>query len=492
MAYQRLHDHFARIGHLEHAEAMLAWDEAALMPAGAGASRTEALAALRGTIHDAAAAPELGDLLAAAAAEDLDPWRAANVRCMERQWQRAAAVPVALVTALSEAQSVCEQTWRSARAKNDWAAVAGKLAAVVALVREQAAALADRLGCAAYDALLGGHQPGCSLADIGPMFAELEAALPPLVDGAVGARSPLPLVGPFPVARQEALARALMATLGFDFARGRLGTSHHPFCGGVPDDTRITTRYHEQNCLESMFAVLHETGHALYQQGLPSAWRGQPVGAACGMAVHESQSLCVEMQLARGTPFLEFAAPLVQRHLLGRRTRAAAWQGGNLAAQARRVAPGLIRVDADELTYPLHVLLRYELETALIDGSLAIADLPEAWDAAMTRRLGIATGADYANGCMQDVHWFAGLFGYFPLYTVGAVMAAQIYRAANAAADVDAAARQGEFDVLVGWLRRNIHGLGQLHGAGALLAEATGAPLGTAAFLDHLRQRYGS
>ena len=492
MAYQRLHDHFARIGHLEHAEAMLAWDEAALMPAGAGASRTEALAALRGTIHDAAAAPELGDLLAAAAAEDLDPWRAANVRCMERQWQRAAAVPVALVTALSEAQSVCEQTWRSARAKNDWAAVAGKLAAVVALVREQAAALADRLGCAAYDALLGGHQPGCSLADIGPMFAELEAALPPLVDGAVGARSPLPLVGPFPVARQEALARALMATLGFDFARGRLGTSHHPFCGGVPDDTRITTRYHEQNCLESMFAVLHETGHALYQQGLPSAWRGQPVGAACGMAVHESQSLCVEMQLARGTPFLEFAAPLVQRHLLGRRTGAAAWQGGNLAAQARRVAPGLIRVDADELTYPLHVLLRYELETALIDGSLAIADLPEAWDAAMTRRLGIATGADYANGCMQDVHWFAGLFGYFPLYTVGAVMAAQIYRAANAAADVDAAARQGEFDVLVGWLRRNIHGLGQLHGARALLAEATGAPLGTAAFLDHLRQRYGS
>ena len=492
MAYQCLHDRFARIGHLEHAEAMLAWDEAALMPASAGASRAGALASVRTMIRDAAAAPELGELLAAAAGEDLDPWQAANLAAMKRQWQRADAVPSALVAALSEAQSACEQAWRSARAENDWTAVAGKLAAVVALVREQAAALSDRLGCAPYDCLLAGYQPGFSRADVDPLFAELEAALPPLVDAAAGVPPPAPLPGPFPVARQEALAKALMTALGFDFARGRLGTSHHPFCGGVPDDTRITTRYNENNCLESMFAVLHETGHALYQQGLPSAWRGQPAGAACGMAVHESQSLCVEMQLCRGTPFLAFAAPMIQRHLLGRRSTAAAWQGDNLAALARCVAPGFIRVDADELTYPLHVFLRYELETALIDGSVAAADIPEAWDAAMAKRLGLATGRDYANGCMQDVHWFAGMFGYFPLYTVGAVMAAQIYRAASAAVDVDAAARRGEFAGLVGWLRRNIHQRGQLQCAKALLAEATGSPLGTAAFLDHLQRRYGS
>lgn len=491
MAYQHLQERFARIGALEHAQAMLAWDEAALMPAGAGAARAGALATLRTMIHEATAAPAVGDELAAAAAEDLDPWQAANVACMKRQWQRAAAVPPALTTALSAAQSASEQAWRGARVENDWPAVADKLAAVVALAREEAQALAAGLGCEPYDALLGGYQPGFSRKDIEPLFAQLRAVLPELVDAAAGAPEPTPLPGPFPVARQEALAQALMTALGFDFDRGRLGVSHHPFCGGVPDDTRITTRYNEANCLESMFAVLHETGHALYQQGLPAEWREQPVGDACGMAVHESQSLSIEMQLCRGEPFLAFATPILQRELLGERTADAAWQSDNLAALARRVAPGLIRVDADEVTYPLHVLLRYELETALIDGSLATADIPDAWDAAMTKYLGLGTAGDYADGCMQDVHWFAGLFGYFPLYTVGAVMAAQIYRAASADAGFDAAVRRGEFDVLVGWLRENIHQRGQLLDAKTLVAEATGSELSADAFIGHLQRRYG-
>ena len=492
MAYQPLHDRFARIGHLEHAEAMLSWDEAAMMPVGAGETRAAALAALRTMIHEAIAAPEVGELLAATEAEDLDPWQRANVRCIERQWRRSSAVPAALATALSEARSASEQAWRGARANNDWPAVAGKLAAVVDLVREEAAALADGLGCAPYDALVGGYQHGMGRAEIDALFAELQGALRPLIDAAAAAPRPAPLPGTHSVASQEALGRALMAALGFDFDRGRLGVSHHPFCGGVPDDTRITTRYNEADCLESMFAVLHETGHALYQQGLPAAWRGQPVGDACGMAVHESQSLCLEMQLCRGTPFLRFAAPVLQRELLGEPTGDPAWQSDNLAALARRVAPGFIRVDADELTYPLHVMLRYELETALIDGNLAVADVPDAWDAAMQQHLGLATGNDYANGCMQDVHWFAGLFGYFPLYTVGAVMAAQLYRAASASADLDAAAERGDFEPLIGWLRRQIHQRGQLVDAGALLAEATGAELGAVPFLDHLRQRYGT
>lgn len=491
MAYQHLQERFARIGTLEHAQAMLAWDEAALMPAGGGAARAGALATLRTMIHEATAAPAVGDELAAAAAEDLDPWQAANVACMKRLWQRATAVPPALTTALSAAQSASEQAWRMARAKNDWPAVSDKLAAVVVLAREEAQALAAGLGCEPYDALLGGYQPEFSRADIEPLFAQLRAVLPGLVDAAAGASAPTPLPGPFPVARQEALGRALMTALGFDFERGRLGVSHHPFCGGVPDDTRITTRYNEANCLESMFAVLHETGHALYQQGLPAEWREQPVGDACGMAVHESQSLCVEMQLCRGEPFLAFAAPILQRELRGGRTGEAAWQSDNLAALACRVAPGLIRVDADEVTYPLHVLLRYELETALVDGSLATADIPDAWDAAMTKYLGLRTAGDYADGCMQDVHWFAGLFGYFPLYTVGAVMAAQIYRAASADAGFDEAVRRGEFDVLVGWLRKNIHQRGQLLDAKTLVAEATGTALSADAFIDHLHRRYG-
>ena len=251
--------------------------------------------------------------------------------------------------------------------------------------------------------------------------------------------------------------------------------SHHPFCGGEPDDTRITTRYNEGDFLESLFAVLHETGHALYQQGLPKAWRGQPVGDAGGMALHESQSLTMEMQVSRSAAFLEFAAPIVQRSLLGAPTRAAQWQPENLVALATRVRRGFIRVDADELTYPQHVILRYELETALLDGRLEVADLPDAWDEKMSAGLGLSTAGDFANGCMQDVHWFAGLIGYFPTYTLGAVIAAQLYRAAREqVAGLEDAIRAGDFPVLVDWLRDRVHRRGRLLPSMALVAEATG------------------
>ena len=473
---------------------MLAWDEAAIMPAGGGAARADALATLRGMAHELTAAGETAELVESAAAEDLDPWRMANVDCIRREWQRANAVPGELAVALSKACSASEQAWRVARGENDWAAVRGKLEAVVSLTREQAAAVADALGCDPYDALLDGYEPGLRRADIEPLFAELARCLPPLIDAAVGAQpEALPLPGPFPVPRQAALGTALMKALGFDFQRGRLDTSHHPFCGGEPDDTRITTRYNEGHFLESLFAVLHETGHALYQQGLPKAWRGQPVGEAGGMALHESQSLTMEMQVCRSDAFLEFAAPLIQRALLGGETDAAEWQPPNLAKHARRVARGFIRVDADELTYPLHVLLRYHLETQLAAGRLTVAELPDAWDAAMREHLGLATGRDFANGVMQDVHWFAGLIGYFPCYTLGAVMAAQLHRAAGERIGGWAdAVRRGEFEALLQWQREHIHALGRLAPTKQLIARATGAELSAEAFLRHLQERYGN
>ena len=493
MGYAALHERWKQVGDLGHAEAMLSWDEAVAMPAGGGEVRAEALATLKGVIHGLVSAPAVGDWVAAAANEDLDPWQMANLDQIRRQWRRAQAVPADLVTALSRAASACEQAWRPARGGNDWQAVAGKLETVVALTREEAAALADALDCDPYDALLDGYEPGLARADFDPVFAQLREALPAMIEHAIDAASPPdPPPGPFPIARQEALGRALMETLGFDFERGRMDVSHHPFCGGDPDDTRITTRYNADDFLESMFAVLHETGHALYQQGLPGAWRGQPVGGAGGMALHESQSLIMEMQVCRGAPFLELAAPIVQRALLGGETRAAPWQPDNLARLATRVERGFIRVDADELTYPLHVILRYELESALLDGSLAVADLPDAWDAKMKAYLELSTAGDFANGCMQDVHWFAGMIGYFPTYTLGAVIAAQLYAAAREAIPgLDDAVRRGERPVLVDWLRCNVHGRGRLVPTMALVADASGAPLGTAPFLAHLRSRYG-
>ena len=493
MSYAALHERFRRVGNLRHALAMLAWDEAAIMPAGGGGVRADALATLRGMEHELTAAPETSELVAAASAEDLDAWQAANVACIRHEWQRARAVPKDLEEALSKASSACEQTWRNARAKNDWAAVRDKLETVLALTRERAAALADALNCTPYDALLDGYEPGFRRADIDPLFAELAAALPALIDSALAAQpAALPLPGPFPVDKQAALGKALMRAVGFDFQHGRLDTSHHPFCGGEPDDTRITTRYNERDFLESMFAVLHESGHALYQQGLPKPWRGQPVGEAGGMALHESQSLTMEMQVCRSEAFLEFAAPLIQSALLGDVTEAPEWQPANLAQHARRVARGFIRVDADELTYPLHVILRYELETALVSGAMSVADLPDAWDAAMRRHLGLATAGNFADGVMQDVHWFAGLIGYFPCYTLGAVMAAQLQQAARERlGDPTAAIRAGEFYGLLRWQREHIHERGRLLPTKELIKQVTGAELSAGAFLQHLRVRYG-
>ena len=492
MSYQALHDRSKQIGDLEHAAGMLAWDEAAVMPRGGGKARAEAMATLTGMIHDLAAAPDLGDLAQAAASEVSDPWQAANVAQIERRWRRARAVPTALAIALAEASALCEQAWRPARGDNDWQAVSGLLETLIGLKREQAQALADALGCSAYDALLDGYEPGLQQADVDPVFDELRTALPRLIDRAIAQQAACsPIVGSFSVQRQEQLGRALMAALGFDFERGRLDVSHHPFCGGVADDTRITTRYNESNFLESMFAVLHETGHALYEQGLPAAWRGQPVGDARGMALHESQSLFWEMQVCRSRAFLDFATQTIQRSLLGEETAAIEWQAANLAKLATRVERGFIRVDADELTYPLHVILRYELETQLLDGGLTVAALPDAWDDAMQRYLGLSTAGDFANGCMQDVHWFGGLIGYFPTYTFGAVMAAQLFRAAkDCLPHLEEAVRGGNFDVLLDWLRTNVHSRGSLRPTMAVVADAAGQELGTAAFLAHLQERY--
>ncbi len=491
--YEALHERCKRIGDLSHALAILHWDEAAMMPSGAGEARADAMAALEGEIHDLTAACRTVDLVSLARDEDLDPWQAANVELTYRAWRKARAVPTDLQMAASKAASACEQAWRDARGRNDWAAVAGKLATVVDLTRQKAQALADALRCEPYDALLDEYEPDLRRQDIDPLFDELQSALPPLVDQALGRQAqPDPLPGTFPLQRQKALARELMEALGFDFERGLLGVSHHPFCGGVPDDTRITTRYSRSDFLESMFAVLHETGHALYQQGLPKAWRGQPVGEAGGMALHESQSLTMEMQVCRGTAFLDFAAPVIQRQLLGAETAAPQWQPDNLAKLATKVERGYIRVDADELTYPLHVILRYRLETELLAGGLEVADIPDAWDAAMQDALGLSTAGNFANGCMQDVHWFGGLIGYFPTYTLGAVMAAQLYGAAQQQiAGLDDAIRAGEFDVLLDWQRSRIHSRGSSVPTLQLVAEASGEELASSAFLQHLRRRYG-
>jgi carboxypeptidase Taq len=488
MSYGALEARFRELGHLDHALAMLSWDEAVMMPVGGGAARADALAALSTLRHGRLVAPETRQLLDRATAEKLPDWQAANLREMRRSVDAAAALTPELVSALSRASTLCEQRWRIARAANDWASIEAPLAELVALTREKAERFAAVRNSTPYDALLETYQPGISARDIEPIFADLGAFLPQFLERVLdrqARRGVARLPGQYAVARQAALGRELMSALGFDFSRGRFDTSHHPFCGGRPDDVRLTTRYAEDDFFPALMATLHETGHALYEQGLPADWRGQPVGEAGGMAVHESQSLFVEMQVCRGRPFLGFAAPAIAAHL------GVGVSIDTLVQLATRVERSYIRVDADEVTYPLHVILRFDLERRLLAGDLAVRDLPEAWDAAMRAKLGLATAGNDRDGCMQDVHWFAGLIGYFPCYTLGALMAAQMFaRLRSDVPDVDTAIGRGDFAPVLGWLRERIHGRGRLVGGLALVALATGEPLGTAAFKAHLERRY--
>ena len=279
-----------------------------------------------------------------------------------------------------------------------------------------------------------------------------------------------------------------MRQLGFDFDGGRLDVSLHPFCSGVPEDVRVTTRYDTADFTQSAMAVLHETGHALYNKGLPAGWRRQPVGAARGMAVHESQSLIIEMQACRSGEFIGFLAPLVREALGG---SGPAWSADNLRRHYRRVARSFIRVDADEVTYPAHVILRYRLERALVAGELSLDDLPDAWAEGLDSLLGIRP-ADDAVGCLQDIHWYSGSWGYFPTYALGALAAAQLFAAALAERpDIPDAIAKGDFTPLLGWLRDAVHRKASMPATtDDLLREATGAPLGTAAFKAHLESRY--
>jgi carboxypeptidase Taq len=278
-----------------------------------------------------------------------------------------------------------------------------------------------------------------------------------------------------------------MQAVGFDFHHGRLDVSLHPFCGGVPDDLRITTRYDESDFTSAIMGVLHETGHAMYERGLPGDWRRQPVGEARGMALHESQSLLVEMQACRSADFLRFMAPIAQETFAG---SGPAWDPHNLYRLATQVEPGFIRVDADEVTYPAHVILRYRLETALIHGDMSLDDLPAAWNEGMQQLLGITPPEDRL-GCLQDIHWFDGAFGYFPTYTLGALAAAQLFEAATTAhPEIPEQLRRGDFTTLLSWLQANVHGLGSSLDTDTILERATGSKLDEKVFQRHIQRRY--
>jgi len=494
MSFARLDELGRKLEALEHALAILGADEATHMAVGGGTKRAEALSALAGMHHRQATAPEISDWIAAAETEALNDDQRLAVREFRRQYTNMTCLPTEFVERQTAARLRCEQLWRDLRAKNDWAGFQPALEGIVAIAREEAALRSEALGLAPYDALMEQYDPGNRVADITPVFTDLKAFLRDFVPEALAvqqerlAKSPKrPLSGVYAIERQRELGLAMMGAVGFDLTRGSLSVSHHPFCGGVPCDVRITTRYKTSDFLSALMGVLHETGHALYEQNLPEAWSHWPLGKARGMAVHESQSLFVEKQLGRNPAFWQWALPLVEQHL-GER-----WSMNEILPHVHHVERGLIRVDADEVTYPLHVILRYELEQELISGRLAVADLPEAWDAGMRDYLGLSTIDNPADGPMQDVHWPSAAFGYFPSYTLGAMMAAQQWSALTREhSSVDDEIARGHFETVNAWRRDKIWSQASRWSTPDLLERATGEKLNGAHFTSHLKRRYGS
>ncbi|MBB3294690.1 carboxypeptidase Taq [Mitsuaria sp. BK045] len=489
-AYDALCQRHQRIHRLSHLQSIASWDQSAFMPSRGAQARAQALAEMDGLLHQLGTDPALKQLLDEAAQEPLDDVQRASLREMRRVWRSANAVPQRLVEARSLANSHCEHQWRQQRPANDWAGYVENLRPVVRYAREEAQYLADDAGLSRYDALLDQFEPGMRSAEVDRVFGDLRQWLPGLIGQVMDRQARDSVIhpqGPFPAAAQRALGLDAMKLLGFDFEAGRLDESAHPFCGGVPEDVRMTTRYRDDSFLQSLTGTIHETGHGRYEQNLPRAWLGLPVARARSMGLHESQSLSFEMQLAAHPGFAGLLQPLVERHL-GRQRGFAA---DNLHKLMTRVAPGYIRVDADEVTYPAHVILRYEIERPLIEGEIEVEDIPALWDRKMQELLGLDTRGNYKDGCMQDVHWGCGLFGYFPCYTLGAMYAAQWFATMRRERPtLDEEIARGELAPVFDWLKDRIWSQGSRWETPELVRRASGEALAPAHFRRHLETRY--
>jgi len=489
-SYDALTQTFDRLHKLEHLQSIAGWDQAALMPPGGAEARAAAMAEMAALLHRLRTEPALREQLAKAQQESLSEAQRANLREMQRDWRLHNALPEDLVQRAHLASARCEHAWRSQRPANDWRGFLENFRPVLALAREQAGHLSQAFGVAPYDALLDTYEPGMTSARLDAIFGDVRGWLPGLI-ARVRARQASEVVlapkGPFPVDAQRRLCERVVRELGFDFSAGRLDVSTHPFCGGVPEDVRMTTRYRDDEFLGSLMGTIHETGHGRYEQNRPRELIGQPASVARSAAIHESQSLAFEMQLGCHPGFVARLAGWISE-ALGPQP---AFEPDNLARLLTRVKPGFIRVDADEVTYPAHIILRYEIERPLIEGAIEAEDIPALWDAKMQQLLGVDTRGNYTDGPLQDVHWPAGLFGYFPCYSLGAMYAAQWFAAIRRdMPDLDSRIAAGELAPVFNWLRSRIWQQASLWTTDELARRASGEALNPAHFKAHLERRY--
>jgi len=489
--YQQLKSIFRRFYHLQNVQHVMQWDEAVIMPAGAGNTRAKVMGTLNRLSQKMLAQKKVTRLIEAAKKEDnLSLWDAANLKWMEKKHIIASCIPLQLTQKFTEATFVSEQLWRKLRIQNNWQDFLPALEKTIGLAKEIAERKSQIMGLHPYDVLLDEYAPGFNQEIIDPIFTGLKTELPSLTQQIFQKQKNNSIkipTGPFPIEKQKNLVQPVAQALQFNFSHGRIDVSHHPFCSGDGSDTRITTRYREDEFLSSLLGICHETGHALYEQGLPKKWLFQPVGHVNSMAMHESQSLLIEMEVCRSPEFFEYLAPLIKKEF-GEQD---ALSADHLYQFSTQVQPSLIRVDADEVTYPMHIVLRYELEKELINGDISVSDLPTRWNELMIKYLGISTENNYKDGIMQDVHWPSGALGYFPAYTLGRMIAAQLFETfiklyPNFFTEV----KTGKFQLLNHWLQKTIYSSASSLSTDVLVKNITAEPLSSTYFIDRIKKRY--
>jgi len=468
---------------------LLEWDEETYMPRGGVAHRAEQSAVLAGMLHERQTSPRMEDLLglleSSELASEADSAPAVNIRELGRLYRRRALLPREHVTEQARAKTMAQQVWVEAREESDFSRFAPWLETMVGLARREAALLSQ--GGDPYDALVEHYEPGMTTAQLSALFTVLRSELGPLLGSIVGSRKrprTAMLRREYPVDRQKLFAQAVAAAVGFDLECGRLDVAAHPFCMAIgPGDTRLTMRYSERSFGDGFFAMLHEVGHGLYEQGLPAEHYGTPMGSAASLGMHESQSRLWENLVGRSLPFWAHFYPRL-RNVFHEALADVTLEAFHLAIN--RVEPTALRATADEVTYNVHIMIRFELERAMLSGALAPVDLPGAWNEAYRRELGVEP-RDVVEGCLQDGHWAEGLFGYFPTYTLGNVYAAQLFAAAGERGEAFA---RGDYAGLLAWLRNNVHSQGMRHRVGELVRRVTGAEPDPGALVAGLRRKY--
>jgi carboxypeptidase Taq len=486
--WDQIVERLRELSDLASAIKLLHWDQATMMPPGGGAARARAQATLQASAHARFVDPEMGALIDGLSQESLSEEQEANLRLLRRDYDKAIRVPQELVRELAEVSGRAYQAWTEARPAADFSILEPHLTRLLELKKQEA----EALGYAneSYDALLDQYEPGMTTTEVEAMFQGLMRGLKPLVDEVLENVSDPPtwLSDHYDPDRQMAFCRWLVSQLNFDVAQGRLDISPHPFTIHIGSgDVRQTTRPDPDNLMMSVYAAVHETGHALYEQGLPAEWADLPIGSPPSLGMHESQSRLWENQVARSRPFTDFLLPQLKERFpeeIGMVSPEEFYRGVNHPQRT------LIRVTADELTYNLHVGFRFELELALFRDELSVADLPAAWDDKMSEHLGLSPDS-VADGVLQDMHWAIGSFGYFPTYTLGTIYSAMLFAKASAQlSGLEAELRSGVTERLLEWLRENVHCVGYRHDAKDLIERVSGGAITPEPLLDYLRSKY--